>query len=215
MNKKRFKKKHLLILPVAILLMGNAVLNSQSAFKEIETETPAATAQVKKTAAVPVSVHTPAPSPTPSPSPTPDPEELERQLGQQIADFALGYWGCEYQYGGETAAEGFDCSGLVYHVYGHFGYPMERVSSEQAKQGTEVSPEEMRPGDILCFKTSGSYVGHVGLYVGENCYIHAMGEAYGVLVTSLDNPDLERDFTVRRIIGCEEMEALRQDHPVA
>ena len=196
------RKKVLLIVPILLVLAITFFLNTQREMGGVTpTQVPAAASP--RPSAVPSS----SPSPTPAPSPEADPKVIARQQslakGQQIADFALGYWGCEYQYGGETPEEGFDCSGLVYHVYGTFGYPMERVADRQAKQGQEVSAEELIPGDILCFYTSGKYVGHVGIYVGNNHYIHAMGEAYGVVVTSLDNPDLKREFTARRIIEWE------------
>lgn len=236
-------KKILLILAAVLFLAGKLLLNSyftdQAAEYRAEEKTaaqkaaaaaspepgilptptasPAPTA-TPKPAPTPTPKPTPAPtpSPTPSPSPTPDPEELNRQLGQQIADYALGFWGEKYKYGGDSLEEGgFDCSGLVYHCYGQFGYSVERVSDRQAKQGIEVPPEELQPGDVLCFYTSGSYIGHVGIYVGNNYYIHAMGEAYGVVVTALDHPDLQRKFIARRYVGCEELLAQPETVPAA
>ena len=213
-------KKLFLILLVLLVLGGNVLLNTyftdaavQARTAPSPSPTPVPTAEPTPTPAL-----TPTPSPTPpltpSPSPTPSPEELERQLGQQIADYALGYWGYKYKYGGESVEEGgFDCSGLVYHCYEKFGYRLERVAAQQAKQGVEVPPDQLQPGDVLCFYTSGKYVGHVGIYVGNNCYIHAMGEAYGVLVTPLDHPDLQREFTARRFVGCEELKIPQEAAP--
>jgi len=206
------KKKLILILPVLVVLVLNILFNSIWTDEAIKTReaskaepTPTATAKPSpspKSSPKP----TPKPSPTPTPQPTPSPEELLRQESQKIADYSLNFWGAKYKYGGDSLEEGgFDCSGLVYHCYGMAGYRLERVAAQQAKQGVEVPPEELWPGDVLCFKTSGDYVGHVGIYVGNNHYIHAMGEAYGVVVTSLDNPDLKRTFTARRYVGCEEL----------
>ena len=232
-------KKMLLLLAALLFLAGKLLLNSyftdQAAEYRAEeralAEKAAVTAPPKPGALPPPAEKpepTPAPSPspsptpvptaspTPSPSPTPDIEERNRQLGQQIADYALGFWGQKYKYGGDSLEEGgFDCSGLVYHCYGKFGYRVERVSDRQAKQGVEVPPEELQPGDVLCFYTSGSYVGHVGIYVGYNHYIHAMGEAYGVVVTPLDHPDLQRKFTARRYVGCEELMIQPENVPAA
>lgn len=134
----------------------------------------------------------------------PEPTE-EELLGQKIADMALGFLGWNYKYGGKTPETGFDCSGLVYYIYEQFGYRLERVAADQAKQGIEVSHDALMPGDLLAFYTSGKYVGHIGIYVGKGYYIHAMGAAYGVVLTSLDDKYSQREYTARRIIGCEEL----------
>lgn len=131
----------------------------------------------------------------------------EERIGQEIADYAVGFLGWNYKYGGKAPETGFDCSGLVYYVYEQFGYHLERVAAEQAKQGIEVSHDALMPGDLLGFYTSGKYVGHIGIYVGKGYYVHAMGSAYGVVLTSLDDEYSQRDYTARRIIGCEELMA--------
>lgn len=135
-------------------------------------------------------------------APQPTEEEL---LGQAIADYALGFLGWNYKYGGKTPETGFDCSGLVYYIYEQHGYRLERVAADQAKQGVEIEHDALMPGDILAFYTSGKYVGHVGIYVGNGYYVHAMGSAYGVVLTSLDDKYSQRDYTARRIIGCDEL----------
>lgn len=137
-----------------------------------------------------------------SAEPEPTEEEL---LGQKIADMALGFLGWNYKYGGKTPETGFDCSGLVYYIYEQFGYRLERVAADQAKQGVEVSHDALMLGDLLAFYTSGKYVGHIGIYVGKGYYIHAMGAAYGVVLTSLDDKYSQREYTARRIIGCDEL----------
>lgn len=132
----------------------------------------------------------------------------EERIAQEIADYAVGFLGWNYKYGGKAPETGFDCSGLVYYVYEQFGYQLERVAAEQAKQGIEVAHDELMPGDLLGFYTSGKYVGHIGIYVGKGYYVHAMGSAYGVVLTSLDDEYSQRDYTARRIIGCEELSAV-------
>lgn len=143
-----------------------------------------------------------APAETEPAEPRPTEEEL---LGRAIADYALGFLGWNYKYGGKTPETGFDCSGLVYYIYEQHGYHLERVAAEQAKQGVEIAHDALMPGDILGFYTSGKYVGHIGIYVGNGYYVHAMGSAYGVVLTSLDDKYSQRDYTARRIIGCDEL----------
>lgn len=144
----------------------------------------------------------PVTSATASAEPQPTAEEL---LGQEIADAALNFIGWNYKYGGKSPETGFDCSGLVYYLYEQFGYRLQRVAADQAKQGVEVSHDELMPGDLLGFYTSSKYVGHIGIYVGKGYYVHAMGSAYGVVLTPLDSDYSKRDYTARRIIGCEEL----------
>lgn len=142
--------------------------------------------------------------------PRPTAEEL---LGQQIAEYASGYIGAKYKYGGKSPETGFDCSGFVYYIYEQFGYRLERVANDQAQQGVEVEHNALIPGDLLAFYTSGKYVGHIGIYMGSGYYIHAMGSAYGVVLTSLDDAYSQRDYTARRIIGCDELLLENQTAP--
>lgn len=142
--------------------------------------------------------------------PRPTAEEL---LGQQIAEYASGYIGAKYKYGGKSPETGFDCSGFVYYIYEQFGYRLERVANDQAQQGVEVEHDALIPGDLLAFYTSGKYVGHIGIYMGSGYYIHAMGSAYGVVLTSLDDAYSQRDYTARRIIGCDELLLENQTAP--
>lgn len=133
----------------------------------------------------------------------PTAEERIAQEGQEIAKLCFGFIGYNYKYGGKSPETGFDCSGLVYYVHEQLGYRLERVANDQAKQGMPIDKEDMQPGDVLCFGAP-DYCSHVGIYVGEGWYIHAMGEAYGVVASSLDDPYLQRPkYEVRRMVGCE------------
>ena len=68
-----------------------------------------------------------------------------------------------------------------------------------------MEPEELQPGDLLCFYTSGNYIGHIGIYLGDGYYIHAMGQAYGVVKTALDDPYNTQKYEARRVLGCQEL----------
>lgn len=194
---------------LTILLAGLGLILCLSGFGgNIYGSAAAASADAK---AAPLSAEsaesTPAPSssPTPTPVPTESIDEKNAEQGKKIAEYALQYLGTKYKYGGKTPETGFDCSGFVYYVYMQFGYELERVADDQAKQGAEVPEGELMPGDLVAFYKGASYVGHVGIYVGDGWYIHAAGEAYGVVLTSLDDPDLKREYTARRLVGCEEL----------
>ena len=142
-------------------------------------------------------------------------EELAASEGQQAANMCFGFIGWNYKYGGKSPETGFDCSGLVYYVYEQLGYRIERVANDQAKQGILIEKEDIQPGDVLCFGAPG-YCSHVGIYVGQGYYIHAMGSAYGVVASSLNDPYLKRpQYEIRRFVGCDWLKAEVIDAAVA
>ena len=120
----------------------------------------------------------------------------------QIVEYAKTFLGYPYVYGGTTPS-GFDCSGFVQYVYKHFGYSVSRSSVSQAKDGKEVSLENLQKGDIVIFKAYNDYsrIGHVGIYIGANQFIHANDEKTGVIITSLSKGKYPERFVCgRRII---------------
>ena len=121
--------------------------------------------------------------------------------GQQIASYACQYVGYAYRWGGTSPDTGFDCSGLVQYVYKQFGYSLNRVAADQAKNGRHVEASELQPGDILCFYSGSSYIGHVGIYIGNGQFVHASNSTTGVIISSLAGYYVSRGFEARRIIG--------------
>ena len=188
---------------IALLCLVYA-LSSCTGVSPVSQETPLPLPTVSPSPTVPPTPKpTVKPSPSPTPSPTPSPEELAAQEGQDAANMCFGFIGYNYKYGGKTPETGFDCCGLVYYVYSQLGYTLERVANYQAKQGILIEHEDMQPGDVLCFGAP-DYCSHVGVYVGDGWYIHAMGAEFGVVASSLDDPYLKRPkYEARRIAGCE------------
>ena len=114
---------------------------------------------------------------------------------------ALDVLGTPYVWGG-TAANGFDCSGLVQWAYAQHGIQLPRISRDQARSGSEVTPmiEALRPGDVLLFAAQpGGGVTHVGMYVGEQTFIHSAND--GVKLSRLEAQDADGAWWVARWVG--------------
>ena len=115
-----------------------------------------------------------------------DPSQISK--GQEIADYALQFVGYPYVYGG-SSPKGFDCSGFTSYVYKQFGITINRTASTQLDNGTPVSMSELQPGDLVMFKKSGTgskRASHVGIYIGNNQFVHASTSTVGVIVSDMD-----------------------------
>lgn len=94
--------------------------------------------------------------------------------------------GMRYTFGGKTPREGFDCSGLTQYVYKNAqGITLPRTAAEQSAASRTVSFEQMRPGDLIFFRTRGNKVNHVGIYIGHGEFIHAASGGNKVSIDSL------------------------------
>jgi len=107
--------------------------------------------------------------------------------GQDVVAFAETFLGVAYVYGGPSPS-GFDCSGLVYYCYRHFGYTVNRTAAGLAYSGTPVSANALQVGDVILFtSTDGSYVGHTGIYIGNGQFIHAPHTGDVVKISNLSD----------------------------
>ena len=122
-------------------------------------------------------------------------------LGKEIADYALTFVGTRYTWGGKTPATGFDCSGFVQYVFSQYGITTSPIANDVRNEGVHVDPADIQPGDVLCFYSGSDYVGHVGIYIGENSFVHAANSAIGVVTTSLSvGYYAQRGYEIRRMI---------------
>jgi cell wall-associated NlpC family hydrolase len=93
---------------------------------------------------------------------------------QDAIDQAMDLLGIRYRRGGSSPEAGFDCSGFVSHVFREgVGLILPRSSREMSKSGQEISKDELRPGDLVFFNTMRRAFSHVGIYVGDNQFVHA------------------------------------------
>lgn len=99
-----------------------------------------------------------------------------RDTASDMVLTAMNFLGVPYRRGGNSAEQGFDCSGFTRYVFEHsLGLVLPRRADEQAKQAglAQVLRDELKPGDLVFFNTMRRAFSHVGIYVGEGKFIHA------------------------------------------
>ena len=104
-----------------------------------------------------------------------------------LVQLAMKLLGAPYAYGG-TTPDGFDCSGYTSYVFRQVGVELPRTAAEQAALGQAVALADLRPGDLLFWNTDGNGISHVGIYVGDDKFIHAENDDTGVVLTPVSKP---------------------------
>ncbi|RUL54165.1 MULTISPECIES: C40 family peptidase [Lysinibacillus] len=109
----------------------------------------------------------------------------EEITSAELQETAKQYLGVPYRYGG-TSTSGFDCSGFVLTVYKGLGVNLPRTSSSMYNVGDKVAKEDLQPGDLVFFNTSGRGISHVGIYYGNGKFIHSQ-TGQGVSITDIND----------------------------
>lgn len=121
------------------------------------------------------------PEPTPA---APAPEPAPPAVSNSVVDIAAAQVGIGYAFGGESPAEGFDCSGLVKYVYSQVGVALPHGANALASYGAAVAQQDAQPGDVLLFGSPGAYY-HAAIYAGGGAMWHAPGDGRGVVYQTL------------------------------
>lgn len=132
---------------------------------------------------------------------------------QEIPFYALSLIGTPYKYGGNNPETGMDCSGFVSHVYGQVaGIQLPRSSQEISQHGTALELVDLQPGDLVFFNTLSRAFSHVGVYLGENRFIHASSSQTGaVMVSDMSQPYWSKRFDgARRLLDPADRESIPQ-----
>jgi len=113
----------------------------------------------------------------------------EQQLFVRVV---RGFLGAPYRLGG-SSVRGIDCSAFVKNIYEFFNISLPRTAREQSRVGLTVSREDLVPGDLVFFNTRRPF-GHVGIYIGNNEFIHASSREKRVTINSLDSAYFNKRF---------------------
>lgn len=122
---------------------------------------------------------------------------------REVGLFALSLVGIDYRYGGDTPDQGLDCSGLIRYVFQEVtGVTLPRTAKELSHIGRNVRSGDLEPGDLVFFNTRRFAFSHVGIYLGNDRFIHAPSRGGEVGVASLANGYWQKRYNgARRLVG--------------
>ena len=114
------------------------------------------------------------------------PEQASGGRMNDVALYALSLADTPYRYGGNSGENGFDCSGFVQHVYlNTLGIKLPRTSTEMSRAGSEPDAGRLHPGDLVFFNTRHQPFSHVGIYVGEERFVHSPSSGKAIMVANM------------------------------
>jgi len=133
----------------------------------------------------------------------------EPHVATELVLRALTLLGVNYKFGGNSPDSGLDCSGLVRHVFREaVGLVLPRRAEEISRAGEPIAVNELRPGDLVFFNTLRRAFSHVGIYIGNNQFVHAPSSGGEVRVESLSGSYWTRRFNgARRLLAGEQVPA--------
>lgn len=115
----------------------------------------------------------------------------------EVALYAMSLADTPYRYGGNSSVNGFDCSGFVQHVYlNTLGLKLPRTSAEMSGVGKVLDDGELHPGDLVFFNTRQRAFSHVGIYLGDNRFVHAPSSGGSIRVENM-----QMDYWRKRFNG--------------
>ncbi|CAN0621440.1 NLP/P60 protein [Burkholderia multivorans] len=130
------------------------------------------------------------------------PNFVDHSVGQEeISIQAMSLVGVPYRWGGNTPDSGFDCSGLVRYVVGRAAdVNLPRTTADMSGRGASIDPDQIAPGDLIFFNTTGRPHSHVGIYVGKLRFVNAPSTGGTVRLDYVTNPYWAKRFDgIRRV----------------
>ncbi len=112
-------------------------------------------------------------------------EDADQPLRMRLVEAGFQMLGVRYRFGG-SGKTGVDCSGLVKNLFSKFDIDLPRSSREQFKQGEKVDRDKLEVGDLVFFSSGGKTPTHVGIYIGNDKFLHAARKARQVIVSDLN-----------------------------
>lgn len=135
---------------------------------------------------------------------TAPPERANR--AEELVFYALAFLDVKYRYGGTDPQNGWDCSGFVSHVFKNAaGVTLPRTSAAMSARGEPIGRAELQPGDLVFFNTLKRAYSHVGIYIGDNRFVHAPSRGKSVQISAMDSAYWTQRFNGGRRIVAEKL----------
>jgi cell wall-associated NlpC family hydrolase len=147
-----------------------------------------------------------------------DVNSQQRELPDNVADNlrsgtseligqAIGFLGINYKYGGDSPETGFDCSGFVSHVFKEAaGVILPHNAYQMSLSSKKISTRQLQPGDLVFYNTLRRAFSHVGIYVGDDRFIHAPSKGKAVEIA-----DMKDSYWAKRFQGAWRVPQLEQE----
>jgi peptidoglycan endopeptidase LytF len=113
---------------------------------------------------------------------------VRQPIRDKLANATRHFLGLPYRWGRMSERRGMDCSGLVKALFATLHIDLPRTSREQFHAGENVAVENLQAADLLFFSSDGVTPDHVGIYIGNNRFVHAAKKAGHVIITALSQP---------------------------
>lgn len=122
-----------------------------------------------------------------------------KELREEIVTYSMWLVDKEYRFGGQMPETGFDCSGMVSFVYMKVaGIKLPHNAAMIAKEGRDVSRAQLATGDLVFFRSNEKSFAHVGIYIGNDRFIHAPSSASRIKISRLSSPYYDANFQTAR-----------------
>ena len=125
--------------------------------------------------------------------------KAEESIKDRLLQVARRMLAVPYRFGG-TTLWGLDCSGFVQKAFAFLDLDLPRTAREQFREGAKIAKADLSPGDLVFFRTYANYPSHVGIYLGDNRFVHASSRDRKVTIESLDTP-----YYLKRYIGAKRL----------
>ncbi len=142
---------------------------------------------------------TPPAPPTPAAGASASPAPAASSKGSEVTLFALGLIDTGYRFGGKNPQAGLDCSGMVSYIFQQgAGLKVSGSAADIARLGRPVGRDSLRPGDLVFFNTRNASFSHVGVYIGDNRFVHAPSGSGRVRIDELGSRYYAQRFEAAR-----------------
>ena len=128
---------------------------------------------------------------------------LASEQSDDVVMYALSLVDVNYKFGGKSPDSGLDCSGFISHVFNHIAHlPLPHNARAISQAGQKISLLELKPGDLVFFNTLRRKFSHVGIYLGENRFVHAASTRTGrIMISEMNEQYWETRFNgARRLL---------------